>query len=76
MAVFKDKLAGQRMANAEALADYYAEIADGLATRLAEALNRLRPYDPEYVARDLGEPYEPPTCDTASAVPQEIEEGE
>lgn len=70
MAAFKDKLAGQRTANAEALADYYAEIADGLATRLAEALNRLRPYDPEYVARDLGEPYEAPMCDTTTDGPQ------
>ncbi len=72
MGAFRERLGGERIANAEVLADRYADIADGLAQRLADALNRLRPYDPEYVARELGQAYEPPPADAQPPADGEI----
>lgn len=55
MGVFKGMLLEERVRNAEALADQYAGQADIFADRLAAALTRLRAYEPDYVAAELGE---------------------
>lgn len=70
MGVFKEKLLEERVRNAEALADKYAEQADAFADRLAAALTRLRAYEPDYVAGELGEA--PQAAPEALAVDGEI----
>lgn len=51
----------------------YAVSTDTIAARLADALQRLRPHDPEYVANALGEAVSEPsmTPTTAETFPVE-----
>ena len=65
MGIFKQRLLEARLRSAEALADEYADKADDFTNRLSEALTRLRVYEPEYVAAQLGEEYVPLTTEDA-----------
>lgn len=58
MGIFKEQVLEERARHAEAQAMNLAERADSMTARLAEALTRLRAYEPEYVAGELGEEYQ------------------
>ena len=51
------RLAQSRLEQARAEADEYARIADILSNNLAAALNKLKPFDPAFVAQLSGEEY-------------------
>lgn len=70
MGMIKEKMLEERLRAVEAQANQCADQADSLATRLAEALTRLRKFDPAYVAGELGEEYSPAApSETAAETP-------
>lgn len=65
------RLLQSRLAQARAEADEMAQVADNLANNLAEALNRLLPHDPDFVARFTGGKPEPEDPEPAPLSPGE-----